>query len=144
MVEIAQILDALRDRHLRVTPQRVAVIEAALGAADEHLTVDELTAIVQRTSPDVHSATVYRTLNELERCGIVHHVHLAHGSSIHHFSDHRPHHHAVCTRCRRVIEITDDELAALAGELREHHGFELDPRHFALTGHCVTCRPTRR
>ena len=131
------ILSLLRSRGDRVTASRRAVVEALL-AGDHHATADEIAARVAAAHPEVHRATVYRTLDRLGELGVVTHVHMGHGPSTFHLND-RPHHHAVCSSCGAVVEVPLDALDDLAARLRTEHGFELSPQHFALSGRCRFC-----
>ncbi len=105
---------------------------------DGHPTAEELTADVQVHQPDVHESTVYRFLDELERLGVVDHVHLGHGPAVYHFAD-DTHHHLVCQQCGLVIEVPDHTLDMLHRRLRTEFSFEVEPRHFAVMGRCGTC-----
>ncbi len=105
---------------------------------DGHPTAEELTAGVQVHQPDVHESTVYRFLDELERLGVVDHVHLGHGPAVYHFAD-DTHHHLVCQQCGLVIEVPDDTLDMLRRRVRTEFSFEVEPRHFAVMGRCGTC-----
>jgi len=136
-------LARLRERGLRVTTARRAVL-AALLDADGHLRAEDLAAVVQDRHPDIHLSTVYRALETFEEVGLVTHVHLGHGPSTYHLSD-QLHHHAVCESCGAVIELPDDVLDAVATRVRAEFGFEVDARHFALAGRCSVCvsRPRR-
>jgi Fur family transcriptional regulator, ferric uptake regulator len=133
-----RVLDVLRRDGGRITEARRAVVEALLDAGDHHVTADELAAVVQGSHPDVHRATIYRTLDRLERNGLVNHTHLGHGPSTFHLTD-RPHHHAVCRRCSAVVELPPGALAAVADQLRDQHGWTLAPQHFALSALCPDC-----
>lgn len=132
-----QILSLLRARGDRITAARRAVVEALL-AGDHHVTADEIVARVSSDHPEVHRATVYRTLDRLGEVGVITHVHLGHGPSTFHLND-RPHHHAVCSTCGTVVEVPLAALDDLAARLRAEHGFELSAQHFALSGHCRSC-----
>src|SRR5688572_23806793 len=92
-----EVLDLLRARGGRVTSARRSIL-AALIDSEGHPTAEQLTAVVQAGQPDVHESTVYRFLDELERLGVVDHVHLGHGPAVYHFSD-DAHHHLVCETC---------------------------------------------
>jgi Fur family ferric uptake transcriptional regulator len=132
-----QILSLLRARGDRVTRSRRAVVDALL-AGEHHVTADEIVARVSARHPEVHRATVYRTLDRLGEVGVITHVHLGHGPSTFHLND-RPHHHAVCSVCGAVVEVPLTALDDLAARLRDEHGFELSPQHFALSGRCRDC-----
>ena len=135
-------LDLLRERGLRVTTARRAVLVALLEA-DGHLRAEDLAAVVHGRHPDVHLSTVYRALETFEEVGLVTHVHLGHGPSTYHLSD-QLHHHAVCEACGAVVELPDDVLDAVARRVRDEFGFEVDARHFALAGRCSGCAVTPR
>ena len=131
------ILDLLRSQGGRVTPARRALI-SALVAADSHVTADDLAATVHGRHPDVHRSTVYRTLDALERLGVVDHVHLGHGRAVYHLAD-QPHQHLVCEMCEAVIEVPDALFAELDAAARSLYGFTIRPKHFAVLGRCRDC-----
>jgi Fur family transcriptional regulator, ferric uptake regulator len=135
---LTAILALVRERGGRVTTPRRAIV-AALLDADHHVTADQLADAVQRAHPDIHRSTVYRTLDTLTELGVVDHVHLGHGPAVYHFTD-QAHHHLVCQRCGRVVELPLSTLAPLQRRVARDHGFVLDAPHFALTGHCADCR----
>jgi len=136
------ILGLLRAQGGRVTTGRRAILEAFLGIGG-HVTAEALTACVQLTQPDVHESTVYRFLDELERLGVVDHVHLGHGPAVYHLAS-DAHHHLVCDRCGTVVEVPEAVFADLRSRLESDFGFTLQPRHFAVTGRCADCQPTIR
>ena len=131
------ILAELRAHGGRVTTCRRAILETFLGIGG-HVTAEMLTAKVQLNQPDVHESTVYRFLDELERLGVVDHVHLGHGPAVYHLAS-DVHHHLVCDRCGAVVEVPEDVFAALRTRLESDFGFSLQPRHFAVTGRCGAC-----
>lgn len=134
---VDEILLRLRARGDRLTASRRAVVEALLSGG-HHVTADEIVAKVAERHPEVHRATVYRTLDRLEAAGVITHVHLGHGPSTFHLNE-RPHHHAVCSSCGAVVEVPLAALDGLATQLRDEHGFELSSQHFALSGRCRQC-----
>ena len=129
-----RILGQLRATGSRVTTARRALI-TALVEADGHVTADDLAAAVQAAHPDVHRSTIYRTLDALERMGIVDHVHFGHGRAVYHLGD-QPHHHLVCEECGRVIEVPDSLFDELAQQLQAGYEFTIRPHHFAVLGRC--------
>ena len=131
------ILGLLRAQGGRVTTCRRAILETFLGMGG-HVTAEMLTARVQSTQPDVHESTVYRFLDELERLGVVDHVHLGHGPAVYHLAS-DAHHHLVCDRCGTVVEVPEAVFADLRTQLHDDFGFALHPRHFAVTGRCRSC-----
>ena len=128
---------AIRDSGSRVTVDRRAVVEA-LDRSGDHLTAEQLADAVWVHYPDINLATIYRTLELLERLEIAFHVHLGHGPSRWHLAD-DVHHHLVCEICNRVVEIPDATFDPLRKRLLADTGFVIDPHHFSLSGVCAEC-----
>jgi Fur family ferric uptake transcriptional regulator len=127
----------LHERGLRMTPQRQLVLDAvrALG----HATPEQVCAQVQREAPAVNITTVYRSLDLLERLGVVRHTHLGHGAPNYSVHEHE-HVHLVCHGCGAVTEVPRDVMTGLAERLATETGFALDVTHVALSGHCRDCQ----
>lgn len=126
----------LHERGLRMTPQRQLVLDAVrvLG----HATPEQVCTEVQRAAPAVNITTIYRTLDLLERLGVVRHVHLGHGAPTYSVHEHE-HVHLVCHGCGEVNEAPVSLLSELTTRLREASGFRLDAAHVALSGLCARC-----
>ena len=120
-----------------MTTARRAIVQALLDH-DGHPTAEELTSLVHAGHPDVDKSTVYRFLDDLEKLGVVDHVHLGHGAAVYHFAE-DAHQHLVCESCGRVIEVPSEILNALRRTLHTDFGFTLEARHFALPGQCDNC-----
>ena len=93
----ATVLDLLRSRGFRMTPQRRAIV-AEIMAADGHISPSAVAQRVEARVPGVNPSTVYRTLDLLEEVGVLSHTHLEGGAEYHLRSDSQ-HVHLVCSRC---------------------------------------------
>lgn len=138
---LAAALDALRAAGGRITAARRSVLEL-LATTDAHLSADDIAARLEATAPEVHRATVYRTLDSLRELGLVTHVHLPHGATTYHLAvDDTPGHlHLLCRGCDRVVDAPVALMAATIERAEAELGFALDPAHVALTGRCQDCR----
>ncbi len=135
-------LATLREGGHRVTGARRAVIET-LAELDGHPGAEDLCERIRQRYPAVHRATVYRTLETLAAIGVVTHVHISGGATAYHLASEagaRPHLHASCRTCGSIMDLPDGMLDSVSRDLLEAHGFELDPRHVALSGTCKDCR----
>ena len=103
---------ALRQRGMRVTPQRV-VVHRALLELDRHVTADELLDAVTERLPSVSLPTIYATLELLEELGMVRRVQRAGTTLFDPRTD--AHHHLVCTTCGSVEDL-DSSLESAAVE----------------------------
>ena len=135
--EADDLLARLKDVGLRATTQRRVIVEALLAQPD-HITAEELTDLVKARYPEVHLATVYRTLEVLESLGALYRLSLGHEPTQWHLTE-RAHQHLVCDVCGRVQEVSDPAFARLAASLMKAHGFHPDLRHVALRGRCSGC-----
>lgn len=130
------LIQTLRDAGMRVTKPRRAICSVIAESDGEHLSASEVLDraedVLGRT---VDLSTVYRTIDVLQEHGAIHHVHLGHGASVVHLSDPQVHHHLVCDRCGRTVDLPLDELEPL-GRLLDRHGFSNDTVHFAIVGRC--------
>src|SRR4051794_38382333 len=99
----AALIDALRARRRRVTPQRL-MIHRALRGLNRHASAEEVLATVDDQLPNVSLPTVYATLELLEELGLARRVGPTGGRVL---FDPRldEHHHAVCSRCGRVEDV---------------------------------------
>ena len=131
----------LRARGLRLTNQRQRVL--ATVAALEHGTPEDIHARLRdEAGPDgaaPDTSTVYRTLELLERLGLVWHTHLGKGAPVYHAAQH-PHLHVVCQSCGQVDSVDPALLDSAAERLAAELGFTVDVGHVALSGTCRACR----
>ena len=126
----------LRDSGMRLTSQRRLILDAVeeLG----HATPDEVLAHVRARSGDVNASTVYRTLEVLERIGLVRHTHLSDRAPTYHSTSEPEHFHVVCRRCQVVRSIDPAVAAPLLAGL-EAEGFTADVGHLSVFGVCAAC-----
>jgi Fur family transcriptional regulator, ferric uptake regulator len=136
---VDEVLALVRSSGGRATSARRAILQTLFEDSHEHPTAEQITSSVQRDQPDVAESTVYRFLDELEKLGVVNPVRLGHGPAVYHLAEHTHHHHLVCSRCGRMVEVSDEIFDSLRRSLRRDHSFEIEPRHFTLAGHCTSC-----
>lgn len=129
--------DLLRERGLRLTPQRQLILEAVHGLG--HATPEQIHNTVRERAAGVNITTVYRTLELLEELGLVTHTHLSHGSPTYHAAGEHQHVHLVCRVCGSVIEVDPAIMAPVTQRLQEQRGFRVDVGHVALFGVCGDC-----
>jgi Fur family ferric uptake transcriptional regulator len=122
-----------------MTLQR-ALILRALCELDGHASAERVYQRVLLARPNTHLSTVYRTLEKLRDLGILSQIDLGRQCAEYEIVADRPHHHLVCRRCGRVIDLDHSYLAALAEPIQRDFGFEPILCHFAIFGLCEPCR----
>jgi Fur family ferric uptake transcriptional regulator len=131
---------ALLDRHgLRPTRQRVAVLQS-LAEETNDATAQQIHARLRTRGNHVGLATVYRTLALLSGYGVIDALMHHPGEVCYRLCGDGHHHHLVCVRCHRVVELGDCELDDWLGRLAAEHGFSVDAHSLEVTGTCPECR----
>jgi Fur family transcriptional regulator, ferric uptake regulator len=136
--DVGSVLDTLKDRGYRMTPQRRAIITEILSS-DGHISALGIAEKLAKKMPGVNASTVYRTLDLLEEIDIVSHSHLGAGAEYHLTGEHE-HVHLVCSNCGRTESLSLDELEPFRKMLVKNHDFQPDFTHFAIAGLCARCR----
>jgi Fur family transcriptional regulator, ferric uptake regulator len=135
---MAEMVQTLKQRGHRLTPQRQMILEA-IEASEGHVSAESIHAKVAARFPQVNISTVYRTLELLQDLGLVTHTHFDDGIAQYHLASEAPHQHMVCRRCGDEREIDVRVLDPLDHHLRDRYGFQADLAHFALIGVCANC-----
>ncbi|AVT36500.1 Fur family transcriptional regulator [Plantactinospora sp. BB1] len=130
----SSLAEMLRSRGLRLTAQRQLVLEAVLELG--HATPEQVHSAVREVAAGVNITTIYRTLELLERLGLVTHTHLSHGSPTYHAAGEDTHVHLVCRVCGAVDEVDPELFGPLCEKLAVERGFQVDIGHVALFGVC--------
>jgi Fur family ferric uptake transcriptional regulator len=124
---------------LRSTRQRAAVW-AMLDRLDDFRSAQEIHEELRRSGDGTGLTTVYRTLQNLVDAGEVDVVRTSSGEAVYRrcaSADH--HHHLVCRRCGRTVEIEGPTVESWAERIATEHGFS-DLSHtveiFGLCGQC--------
>jgi Fur family ferric uptake transcriptional regulator len=132
-------LQKLRDRGLRLTPQREMIL-SVMHDVEGLATAEAIYEQVQALTSAVDISTVYRTLDLLQEMDIVACVDPGDGQHLYELLGvHGPHIHLVCQSCGKVSGIDVKEAELLAQRLRAEHGFVADLDHLSISGLCEEC-----
>lgn len=140
-----KVKDLLREKGLKVTSQRLMVLNILSAHGDEHLTVEEIYDLAKEESPEIGLATIYRTVQVLLELHVIEKVTFDDGFARYELngeetgSGHR-HHHAICTQCVKVYSLETDLLDTLEKQVFESLGFEVTDHEVKLYGLCSACR----
>jgi len=98
----------LRDSSLKVTPQRIAVLEA-LNKLKNHPTADKIKEYVVKNHPNIAVGTIYKTLETFVEKGLVKKV-KTEKDVMRYDAILDNHHHLYCEDTERIEDFFDDEL----------------------------------
>jgi Fur family transcriptional regulator, peroxide stress response regulator len=126
----------LRDRGLRVTQQRVAVLQFLL-ATPKHPTAEEVGAAVNRLVPTASRASIYNVLHSLKESGLIDELVL--GDAIARYDANLDrHHHFICRACGAVEDIPFETFRE-APRPRFADGHTVEDYTVTLRGVCPRC-----
>ncbi len=140
MQQMQQWSALLRAAKLRVTPQRLAVLQVLATGA--HLTnCQEIWEHGKSICKHLGLVTVYRTVERLCAAGVVEQIDL--GGTAHFGLTEQHHDHVICQGCG-AVEATDTcLLEALSGARLGVGGFLITGHRLELLGMCRACQDAR-
>lgn len=133
-----EVIQKLRSKGLKITPQRMAIVDV-LRDNHTHPSVEE---IYQKLSPHystISYATIYKTLETLCKIGEIVEVNIEPNKKRYDPFTH-PHHHFRCLSCGKIEDIPLEEVAfpQVPANVKKKYGIT----HFTLYlyGLCPACR----
>ena len=133
------LLQTLRQRGYRITPQREMILEAFAHSSD-HVTAEQLYNSVNQRTRSINIATVYRTLDILVDEGLATRVDLRDGRVFYTTARHGEHIHLVCRHCGVIIKADHQFIDPLGSQFITEYNFSADLEHISFTGVCTRCR----
>ncbi|MGK7910238.1 MAG: Fur family transcriptional regulator [Synechococcus sp.] len=131
-----QIVQTLKAKGLRVTPQRFAVYANLLDRAD-HPTAEQILGDLNRDAPTSSQATVYSSLQALRNVGLVREVLLEEGVCRYDANVGR-HHHFRCRECGKIEDIAWEQFQDMSVE-KLNSGAQVDDYEVIVHGLCLIC-----
>lgn len=131
-----EIVQTLKAKGLRVTPQRFAVY-ANLLARTDHPTVEQILVDLNKDFPVSSQATIYSSLQALRAAGLIREVLLEAGVS-RYDAKVEPHHHFQCQQCGSIEDIGWDALPVVNFD-RLRVGLQAHIYEITVRGCCDCC-----
>ncbi len=118
--ELNEVVKQLRKKGVRITPQRVAMLEF-LASVHTHPTAEEIFKALTKEDPQVSVATVYNNLNRYD-------------------FDLGQHYHAVCDVCGKVVDLYYPVLEDVEKAAEQLTGFKVRGHRMEVYGVCPECQ----
>jgi Fur family ferric uptake transcriptional regulator len=129
----------LAAHHLRATEPR-RLIAQAIAQSPGHFDAETLRLRLRGQGRRFSRATIYRTLALLQSCGILRRVQLVEGTLHYELSrPNDPHHHLVCRRCGRTVEVEGPTVERWADKVAAEHGYAEVSHTVEIFGTCSSC-----
>ena len=101
-----EFLTVLKERGLKATPQRVAVLKEL--DKKTHPSMEEMYSNIKEDNPTISLATIYKNVNLLKEQGIVIEINMPNGKMRYDYLSY-PHIHLVCKCCGCIEDLDYDE-----------------------------------
>jgi Fur family peroxide stress response transcriptional regulator len=130
-----EIRNKLIEKGLKITPQRIAILEAIIRL-NNHPTADNIIDYIRKTHPNIATATVYKVLDALVENGLIKKV-KTEKDIMRYDAFMEKHHHLYCSDSDRIEDYLDDEL----NEIIDKHfkkkgipGFKIEDINLQIIG----------
>ena len=130
---------ALRDRGLRVTAGRVAVLEA-IGELGGHPDAGALVTRTRERLGTVSTQAVYDALGAFTEAGLLRRIEPPGSPARYEPRTDDNHHHLICRGCRTIVDVDCAPGHAPCLDPADTHGFAVDEAEVTFWGLCPACR----
>jgi Fur family peroxide stress response transcriptional regulator len=137
-IRFDELVAALKERHYRLTPQRVELVRL-IASSEGHPSASQLHARIKRRFPTMSPATVYKTLALFKDMGQVLEIDLRDDS---HYDGNRPqpHPHLICIKCNKIIDGEVDFDPSAIRKLERASGYRILRSQVSFYGLCPECK----
>jgi Fur family transcriptional regulator, stress-responsive regulator len=129
--------DLLRQRGLRVTAQRLAVLRAVSG--EPHVTADAVAETVRAEMGSISLQAVYDALGVLVDVDLIRRIQPAGSPARFEARVSDNHHHVICRTCGRMADIDCAVGSAPCLTAVDDMGYEIDEAEVIYWGRCPDC-----
>lgn len=131
---LTALIPMLKEKGLRITPQRVQILTAMLDSAG-HPTAEE----IQSKIPIISLATIYNNLKLFVSLGIV--DELPYGNGVSRYELHKAnHYHVICSNCGTITDLNFPNLKAVEAFASSVTGFTIKSHRMEIYGLCPNCK----
>jgi Fur family transcriptional regulator, peroxide stress response regulator len=119
-MNINEIRNKLIEKRLKVTPQRIAILEAIVQL-NNHPTAENIIEFIRKNHPNIATATVYKVLDALVENRIIKKV-KTEKDIMRYDAFLENHHHLYCSDSDRIEDYLDEELNEILEKYFERKG----------------------
>ena len=132
------IIGKLRDNGHKITPQRLAIVKI-LAKSEGHPSVENIFDQIKKDFPTMSLATVYRNIVLIKSLGEVLELGFPDGSNRYDGNNPSPHPHAICIKCKKIVDPDLDSLDEMKNEAESDTNFKILNHRLDFFGICSNC-----
>lgn len=131
-------LQIIKKCGMKATMQRLLIVETLMEEAG-HFTALELHNKVSAKNADINFSTIYRNLEQLVEAGVLRKMMLNDNAAYYELNSPGHHHHMICRKCGKAVEIDYCPYDDMESRLLEEKGFQPQDHIFEIYGYCKNC-----
>lgn len=139
-LSLDQIRKNLTDKGLKITPQRMSILEA-IYTLNNHPTADNIIEYIRKTHPNIATGTVYKVLDVLVENCLIKKV-TTDRDIMRYDGVTEKHHHLYCSECDLIEDYMDPELDEILKEYfkkKSFPGFKIEDIILQIRGDFDKC-----
>jgi Fur family peroxide stress response transcriptional regulator len=141
-VAATEVRERCRAAGLLFTHQRLVIYQELMAMGD-HPAPEDVYERVRRQIPSLSLATVYNNIKIFVEHGLLREVSVHHGS-LRLENNLEPHHHLVCTQCKAIEDLSEDDLEPIRLKKSLPKGFSVHRFSVEVLGLCRKCAAANR
>jgi Fur family transcriptional regulator, peroxide stress response regulator len=134
-----QILEKIKERGHRMTPQRLAILRILANSKD-HPSAEMIYNQIKKEYPVTSFATVYKTIALVKELREVLELEFSHDSNRYDGKKPYPHPHLICVECKKITDPLLDSVEHLQHEITSQTGFKVVNHRLDFFGICPECQ----
>ena len=138
MIYVEKYVNILKQNQLKITPQRLAIMQY-LDENRTHPTADRIYTDIKENNPSLSKTTVYNSLDTLQEHKIIQSITIT-CSELRYDFNISMHHHFLCKRCGNIIDV---ELVCPNIKRTLEQGHKVEEVHGYFKGICKKCMKSR-
>jgi Fe2+ or Zn2+ uptake regulation protein len=131
--------EALHISGYRLTMQRQLVWDT-LRLSKKHLAAEAICTTIRRRHPRFSLATTYRSLEVLEKLGLVKQTQMGGRGYYELAGEGQDHYHLVCDECGSTLHIEGDHMVPVLHHITDDHDFVVSTADLVVHGRCARCQ----
>ena len=138
MKRLIDLMQTVRERGLKVTPQRLMIFRILEGNTN-HPSAEEIYQEVVQDYPTISLATIYKTLEALRDMGEILELKVDRRRKRYDPCT-NPHHHIICSKCGKIEDIFEDFSPHFKVATRINQRFKITGYHIEFYSICTRCQ----
>lgn len=130
-------IQQLRQKGLKITPQRIAIIEAIEDSGDLHPSACQIYKEAKKKVPKLSLSTTYATIKEFSRLHLIKTLQFDRKENRYE-ADLEDHVNLICEKCGSIMDFKGQEPTVRA-EITRRTGFQVTDSRLEFYGTCRTC-----